>query len=100
MWWFTVSVYSCHFINTHNPEWDWSYALTGKKLHFYLVLNSGYSFYAVEYKFLSGWSMTGSIIYVGRSESKERFAMQRYLLIIWKKQNMQVLSHTFTYFST
>ena len=38
--------------------------------------------------------------YVGRSESKERFAIQRYLLITEKKQNMQVLSHTFTYFST
>jgi len=36
----------------------------------------------------------------GGSESKERFAIQRYLLIIGKKQNMQVLSHTFTYFST
>jgi len=34
------------------------------------------------------------------SESKERFAIQRYLLIIGKKQNMQVLSYTFTYFST
>ena len=34
------------------------------------------------------------------SESKERFAIQRYLLIIGKKQNMQVLSHTFTHFST
>jgi len=38
--------------------------------------------------------------YEGRSESKERFAIQIYLLIIRKKQNMQVLSHTFTYFST
>ena len=38
--------------------------------------------------------------YEGRSESKERFAIQRYLLIIGKKQSMQVLSHTFTYFST
>ena len=37
---------------------------------------------------------------VGRSESKERFAIQRYLLIIGKKENMQVLLHTFTYFST
>ena len=37
--------------------------------------------------------------YEFRSESKERFAIQRYLLIIGKKQNMQVLSHTFTYFS-
>jgi len=39
-------------------------------------------------------------LYEGRSESKERFAIQRYLLIIGKNQNMQVLSHTFTYFST
>jgi hypothetical protein len=29
--------------------------------------------------------------YEDRSESKERFAIQRYLLIIGKKQNMQVL---------
>jgi len=39
-------------------------------------------------------------MYVGRSESKERFALKRYLLIIGKKENMQVLSHTFTYFYT
>jgi len=39
-------------------------------------------------------------LYEGRSESKERFVIQRYLLITEKKQNMQVLSHTFTYFST
>ena len=38
--------------------------------------------------------------YEGHLESKERFAIQRYLLIIGKKQDMQVLSHTFTYFST
>ena len=38
--------------------------------------------------------------YEGRSERKERCAIQRHLLIIGKKQNMQVLSHTFTYFST
>jgi len=38
--------------------------------------------------------------YESRSESKERFAIQRYLLIMGKKQNMQVLSHTFTYFPT
>jgi len=44
------------------------------------------------------WGNTGK--YEGRSESKERFAIQRYLLTIGKKQNMQVLSHTFTYFST
>ena len=39
-------------------------------------------------------------IYEGHLESKERFAIQRYLLKIEKKKNMQVLSHTFTYFST
>jgi hypothetical protein len=36
----------------------------------------------------------------GASRSKECFAIQKYLLIIGKKKNMQVLSHTFTYFST
>jgi len=39
-------------------------------------------------------------IYEGNLESKERFAIKKYLLIIWKKKNMQVLSQTFTYFST
>ena len=38
--------------------------------------------------------------YGGHLESKERFAIKKYLLIIGKKKNMQVLSHTFTYFST
>ena len=38
--------------------------------------------------------------YEGHLESKERFAIKKYLLIIGKKNNMQVLSHTFTYFST
>jgi hypothetical protein len=39
-------------------------------------------------------------IYEGHLESKERFAIKKYLLIIGKKTDMQVLSHTFTYFST
>ena len=39
------------------------------------------------------------LFYEGHLESKERFAIQRYLLVIGKKQNMQVLSHTFTYLS-
>ena len=39
-------------------------------------------------------------LYEGHLESKERFAIKKYLLIIGKKENMQVLSHTFTYFST
>ena len=38
--------------------------------------------------------------YEGHLESKERFTIKKYLLIIGKKKNMQVLSHTFTYFST
>ena len=38
--------------------------------------------------------------YEGHLESKERFAIKKYLLTIGKKKNMQVLSHTFTYFST
>ena len=38
--------------------------------------------------------------YEGHLESRERFAIKKYLLIIGKKKNMQVLSHTFTYFST
>jgi hypothetical protein len=38
--------------------------------------------------------------YEGHLECKERFAIKKYLLIIGKKKNMQVLSHTFTYFST
>ena len=39
-------------------------------------------------------------MYEGHLQSKERFAIKKYLLIIGKKKNMQVLSHTFTYFST
>jgi hypothetical protein len=38
--------------------------------------------------------------YEGHLESEERFAIKNYLLIIGKKKYMQVLSHTFTYFST
>jgi len=38
--------------------------------------------------------------YEEQLESKERFAIKKYLLIRGKKMNMQVLSHTFAYFST
>jgi len=38
--------------------------------------------------------------YEGHLESKECFTIKKYLLIIGKKKNIQVLSHTFTYFST
>ena len=37
------------------------------------------------------------LLYEGHLESKERFDIKTYLLIIGKKTNMQVLSHTFTY---
>jgi len=40
------------------------------------------------------------VIYERHLESKERFVIKKYLLIIGEKKNMQVLSHTFTYFST
>jgi len=40
------------------------------------------------------------LMYEGHLESKERFVIKKYLLIIGKKKNMQVLSHTFIYFST
>jgi len=33
-------------------------------------------------------------LYEGHLEIKERFAIKKYLLIIGKKKNMQVLSHT------
>jgi hypothetical protein len=39
-------------------------------------------------------------MYEGHLESKERFAIKKYLLIIEKKKDMQILSHPFTYFST
>ena len=43
---------------------------------------------------------TWLLSYEGYLENKERFAIKKYLLVIGKKKNMQVLSHTFTYFST
>jgi len=43
---------------------------------------------------------TEGLMYEWHLESKERFAIKKYLLIIGKKKIMQVLSHTFTYFST
>jgi hypothetical protein len=34
--------------------------------------------------------------YEGYPESKERFAIKKYVLIIGKKTNMHVVAHTFT----
>jgi len=53
-------------------------------------------FQHVVYYFSINWAKR----YEGHLESKERFAIKKYLLIIGKKKNMQVLPHTFTYFST
>ena len=50
--------------------------------------------------FISSETQHTLLNYEGHLESKECFAIKKYLLIIGKKKNMQVLSHTFTYFST
>jgi hypothetical protein len=42
----------------------------------------------------------GMKLYVGYPERKERFAIKKYVLIIRKKTNMQVVAHTFTNIST
>jgi hypothetical protein len=42
----------------------------------------------------------GILKYVGYPESKECFAIKKYVLIIGKKMNKQVVAHTFTNFST
>jgi hypothetical protein len=52
------------------------------------------------FNFGHGGALILKLIYVGHLKSKERFAIKKYLLIIGKRKNMQVLSHTFTYFST
>ena len=44
--------------------------------------------------------MLSEVLYEEHLESKEHFAIKKYLLIIGKKKELQVLSHTFTYFST
>ena len=58
------------------------------------------SFYCWGISFLFETELISSSILRGDLEGKERFAIKKYLLIIGKKKNMQVLSHTFTYFST
>ena len=50
-----------------------------------ILENCGYC-----YHFIKGREVGGTK-YEGHLESKERFAIQRYLLITGKKQNMQVL---------
>jgi len=46
------------------------------------------------------WSHGDFVRYEGHLQRKERFTIKKYLLIIGKKKNIQVSSHTFTYFST
>ena len=70
-----------------------------KKKNIYETIVNVFLFWFV-YQFQTNCVTPYSAYYEGHLESKERFAIQRYLLIIGKKQNMQVLSHTFTYFST
>ena len=62
-------------------------------------VNFFFNFFTVHFNSLD---LTYQIMhfYEGHLESKERFAIKKYLLIIGKKKDMQVLSHTFTYFST
>ena len=66
-----------------------------------VFIESGVILYAVwrYVKRICWYVGTERVIYEGHLESKERFAIKKYLLIIGKKKNMQVLSHTFTYFS-
>ena len=72
----------------------------------HFVLNNGFFFSENHSVFEIMWNNMVQpekpriTIYEGHLESKERFAIKKYLLIIGKKKNMQVLSHTFTYFST
>ena len=56
--------------------------------------------YKVARKMSSNKTLYHYVRYEEHLESKERFSIKKYLLIIGKKKNMQVLSHTFTYFST
>jgi hypothetical protein len=46
--------------------------------------------------FVQGLELLVAVLYVGYSESKERFAIKKYVLIIGKETNMQVVAHTFT----
>ena len=60
----------------------WLYSVKPRGYYAFTCLNLIFTSEAIE---------TESLRYEGRSESKELFAIQRYLLIIEKKQNMQVL---------
>ena len=75
--------------------------LTSKQIHVYCKLRPIVVLMKSWFKFLEdGNNVETYKSYEGHLESKERFAIKKYLLIIGKKKNMQVLSHTFTYFST
>ena len=54
----------------------------------------------IHFNIIQNYDQQKATKYEGHLERKERFAIKKYLLIIGKKKNMQVLSHTFTYFST
>ena len=70
-----------------------------KSVIFKVVIN--FQARKIRYTYPALWLLAFTALsYEGRLESKERFAIKKYLLIIGKKKNTQVLSHTFTYFST
>ena len=84
------------YVHVSNSEWLVRYSCWNLQIQKHWNGNEGKEITFCCYNF----NFDVQMIYEGHLESKERFAIQRYLLIIRKKQNMQVLSHTFTYFST
>jgi len=104
--------YIWNYMSTCQRSWSSSASLSTSNLaqwipEFYILRIVHRDTYMCEWPtrcilHVSGWTPHGCMVkyHEGRSESKERFAIGRYLLIIGKKQNMQVLSHTFTSFST
>ena len=70
------------------------------RFNMYLIINKSTTVLLFKISLAIIFATVQIPIYEGHLESKERFAIKKYLLIIGKKKIMQVLSHTFTYFST
>ena len=87
-------------VTSLNPEGlsQWKYVHSSIASFFLSFLS--YGFVRDVFMFWTETSRGAIGKYEGHLESKERFAIKKYLLIIGKKKNMQVLTHTFTYFST
>jgi hypothetical protein len=85
-----------------------NFALWGHGTHFFkmkLNILHGIQFFCCKIQYITLMSVRNNYAYCNNyiwicSGSKERFAIKRYLLMIGKKQNMQVLSHTYTYIVT